>query len=794
MDGGGAVSGRDHGDQSPSPSSPIRSRIELAAWVRRYLLRYERSQGRPVNRSALAKAVHVSPSSLYAYLNGTTLPPAVKFDALLAELDVPVLQRRWLATARDELDVAGTSGKRPLPSERPPSPPLGPRQLPTDVAGFTGRTDHLRCLDALLADSHPATAVVISMIGGSAGIGKTALAVHWAHRVADQFPDGQLYINLRGFDPSGDPVEPAMVIRGFLSALEVPPQRIPADLQAQTALYRSLLSDRRVLILLDNARDAGQVRPLLPGSPRCLVLVTTRNRLTGLIAIDGAHSLRLDPLPAREARDLLARRLGAERTEAEPHAVSDIVRMCGGLPLALVVAAAHTITHPQPLDTLATQLQDVRRRLDVLTGDDPASDVRAVFSWSYQTLDPDTSRLFRYLALHPGPDITPPAVASLTGANPSQALILLKRLTGANLLIEQAPGRYTFHDLIRAYATELVHATDTAEQRYPATGRMLDHYLQTGFTANRLLNPARDPITLTPPAPTVTAQTFTNAGDALAWFTTEYPVLSALVHHAAAHGFDTHAWQLAWTLTTFLDRRGHWHDWVAVQQAAVAAAERLGDPGALGRAEDNLAAAYIRVGRYQDAHMRLRHALDLAIENRDGLAQAHTHNKLALLWERQGDDRVSLHHAQQALSLYRAVDYQIGQAIALNVVGWCQARLGDYEQALATCKQAHPLQYEIGDRHGQASTWDSLGYAYHHLGNYTEAVACYGYARDLFRDVGDRYGEADTLTRLGDSHKGSGDSRAAREAWQKALAILTDLDHPDATPVHARLAAPDERP
>jgi transcriptional regulator with XRE-family HTH domain/cytochrome c-type biogenesis protein CcmH/NrfG len=793
MDGGGAVSDGDHGDPSASAFSPIRSRIELAAWVRRYLLRYERSQGRPVNRSALAKAVHVSPSSLYAYLNGTTLPPAVKFDALLAELDVPVLQRRWLATARDELDVTGTSGKRQVPSVRPSSPPIGPRQLPTDVAGFTGRTDHLRCLDVLLADSHPATAVVISVIGGSAGIGKTALAIHWAHQVANRFPDGQLYINLRGFDPSGDPVEPATAIRGFLSALEVPPQRIPADLQAQTALYRSLLSDRRVLIVLDNARDAGQVRPLLPGSPRCLVLVTSRNRLTGLVAIDGAHSLALDPLPAREARDLLARRLGTERTDAEPDAVGDIVRMCGGLPLALVVAAAHTITHPQPLDTLATQLRDIRRRLDVLTGDDPASDLRAVFSWSYQTLDPDTSRLFRYLALHPGPDITPPAVASLTGADPARVSILLKRLTGANLLIEQVPGRYTFHDLIRVYATELVHATDTDEQRYAATRRMLDHYLRTGFAANRLLNPARDPITLTPPAPTVTARTFTDASDALAWFTTEYPVLSALVHHAAAHGFDTHAWQLAWTLTTFLDRRGHWHDWVAVQRTAVAAAQRLGDPGALGRAEDNLAAAYMRVGRYHDAHAHLRHSLDLAIGERDELAQAHAHNKLALLWECQGDHRVSLDHAQQALSLYRAVDYGIGQAIALNVVGWCQARLGDYEQALATCKQAQPLQHEIGDRHGQASTWDSLGYAYHHLGNYKEAVACYGHARDLFRDVGDRYGEADTLTRLGDSHKGGGDPRAAREAWQSALAILTDLDHPDATPVHARLAAPDEQ-
>jgi len=352
-----------------------------------------------------------------------------------------------------------------------------PRQLPAAVPGFAGREPHLRQLDALAFDPDtgdaPATALVITAIDGMAGVGKTALAVHWAHRVADRFPDGQLYVNLRGFDPTGTVVSAAEAIRGFLDAFQIPAQRIPVGLDAQAALYRSLLAGRRMLIVLDNARDAEHVRPLLPGTPGCLVVVTSRNQLTGLVAAEGAHPLALDVLDRAGARELLTRRLGARRVAAEPEAVNEIIDRCARLPLTLALAAARAAARPQvPLTALAEQLRTTTGGgLAAFAVDDPATDVRAVFSWSYRTLTPEGARLFRVLGLHPGPDISAPAAASLAGIPVDRVDALLAELTRAHVLAEHAPGRYTFHDLLRAYATDRAHAAPAAARRHPGTGR-----------------------------------------------------------------------------------------------------------------------------------------------------------------------------------------------------------------------------------------------------------------------------------------------------------------------------------
>jgi DNA-binding SARP family transcriptional activator/Tfp pilus assembly protein PilF len=667
---------------------------------------------------------------------------------------------------------------------------LVPAQLPPDVHGFTGRADELASLDALIAGGGQPTAVVISAVSGTAGVGKTTLAVHWAHRVQDRFPDGQLYVNLRGFDPSGKVMAPTEAIRRFLDALAVPPHRIPADPGAQADLFRTLLAGKRMLVVLDNARDPDQVRPLLPGAASCLVLVTSRSKLTGLIAAEGARALPLDLLTPDEARDLLTRRLGPARVAAEPDAVDELINRCARLPLALAIVAANAATNPnRSLAALAEQLRHSQDRLDVLsTSDTPATDVRAVFSWSYRALSEEAVRLFRLLGLHPGPDFSVAAAASLAAQPIDQVRPLLNELVGAHLLVEHAPGRYTLHDLLRTYAAEQAHRMDPDEQRRAATVRMLEHYLHTAYTAARLLDSGRDPITLKPLQAGVTPEHLVDHDQALEWFAAERAVLLAAVDHAAAAGSDTYTWQLAWSLDTFLDRRGHWHDLAAVQLAAVAAAGRLADPPVQARAHRLLGLTYSQLGRFDDAHTHLRHALDLTIQTGDLVGQANAHRILGYVCERQGRHGDALDCAKQAHDLFRVAGHRVGQASTLNAVGWFHALLGDHRQALTCCRQALTLFQELDNTHGQAATWDSLGYAHHHLGHHAQAITCYQHALNLYRDLSDRYDEADILIHLGDTHQAAGNPEAAKEAWQHALTILEQLDHPNADHARAKLA------
>jgi tetratricopeptide (TPR) repeat protein/transcriptional regulator with XRE-family HTH domain len=667
-----------------------------------------------------------------------------------------------------------------------------PRQLPAAVADFTGRAAELEALTGLLdqAGAGAPGTVVISAIGGTAGVGKTALALHWAHQVADRFGDGQLYVNLRGFDPSGTPAAPAEAIRGFLDALGVPPERIPPGPEGQAGLYRSLLADKRVLIVADNARDEQQVRPLLPTSPASLVLITSRSQLGGLAAADGARLLTLDVLSHAEAVHMLTARLGAARAAAEPAAVDRIARLCACLPLALAVAAARAAARPGfPLAALASELTDSAGRLDALDAGDPGSTVRVVFSWSYQQLDDEPARMFRLLGIHPGPDITVPAAASLAGIAEADARRLLRELARAHLITEHLPGRYAVHDLLRAYAAEQAHRTDSDTGRREATGRVLDHYLHTAARAALLLDPAMEPAALASPGPGAAAGQPADHRQALAWFEAEHQVLLAAVTLAAGSGFDAHAWQLPWAMTAFLQPRGHWQEWAATQRTALAAATRLGDTTAQALSGRLLANACTNLGDHDQA--RGHYASSLALYQRLGnrLGEAKIRQSLSLLADQQGRYADALGHAEQALRLYQAIGDKAGEADALNNVGWCHGLLGDYQQARAFCRRALTLSAETGYRVLEGYAWDSVGYAEHHLGNFAEAAACYQRALSLYRESGDRFGEADTLTHLGDTRQAVGELAQAREAWQQALAIFEDMQHPDAGQVRAKLAS-----
>ncbi|GIG86292.1 tetratricopeptide repeat protein [Plantactinospora endophytica] len=685
-------------------------------------------------------------------------------------------------------------GPNPGPGTAPAVEPVVPRQLPAAVRHFAGRATEVAALTELLAEAADTPgAVLISAIGGTAGIGKTALAVCWAHQVADRFPDGQLYVNLRGFDPTGPPTDPGEALRDFLESLAVPAERIPVGLAARAGLYRSLLAGKRVLVLLDNAHDADQVRPLLPGSPGCLVVVTSRNQMPALVTEVGAYPLVLDPLPVPEARALLRRRLGPDRVAREPEATDRIVAAAAGLPLALAIVAARAATHPDfRLARLADELGDTRASLDGLAGAETATDIRAVFSWSYRSLDPAGASLFRLLGLHPGPDLSVAAAASLAGLAVPEVRRSLATLARAHLVTEHLPGRYALHDLLRVYAAEQVATDDSDPTRRDALHRLFDHYLRTAHAADLLVHRHRDDITLPPAPPGTVLPDLADGTEAWTWLTTEHRVLLAVVAHAAATGFDVHAWQLAWTMNTYLDRLGAWQDQAAAQRLALLAASRVGDRNGQARAHRNRAVACLRLGEFDEAHHHLSQSRDLYAALDDRVGGARTQLNLGILAERQGRYGQALHHARRAFDLFDAVGHTAGRANALNNIGWYHIQLGDHQRALGYCEQALAEQQRAGNRYWQAHTWDSLGTAHHHLGNHEQAVDCYEHALALWREASERYHEATTLTHLGDTQHSTGTVEAARTTWKHALDILERLGHPDADQVRTRLHAPDQ--
>jgi tetratricopeptide (TPR) repeat protein len=673
-----------------------------------------------------------------------------------------------------------------------------PRQLPAGVAHFAGRGAELAALDAVLCGgSGSGPGVVISAIGGTAGVGKTALALQWAHRVADRFPDGQLYANLRGFDAgAGQPTDPADVLRGFLDAFGVHPERVPHDTESLAALYRSLLADRKMLVLLDNAADVAQVRPLLPASPDCLVIVTSRRELSALAAREGALLVQLDVLSAQEANELLVERLGEDRAAAEPWAVTELATLCARLPLALSVIVARAAAAPRlPLGALAAELTELGGRLDALDVGDPAANVRTVLSLSYRHLAAASARMFRLLGLHPGPDISACAAASLAGVPAAEARSALRDLVRASLLMETVPGRYAFHDLLRAYAAEQAAShREPGDANEGAIRRMLDHYLHTAYQAHLVLYPGRELISLPGAADGVTPEAFGGKASALAWLETENQVLLKAVSLAATSGCDAHAWQLPVVLWTYHNVCGHWYDGARLHRCALAAAKRRGDLSGQAHALRGLGSFAMSVGNFAEAHECLSTAQSAFGSLGDDLGLARTDVILGQTLEYQGLFGEALSVIGLALELSSGAasedpNMALVRASALNGSAWNNVQLGELSTARSNCLQAIELCRAIGYSPGEAGTWDTLGVVWQRLGEHVSAVTCFLNAITLDREMGNRYDLAMVLLHLGDSYASTGDGVGAREAWEESVRILEVLHHPSAGEVRSRLAS-----
>ncbi|HEX8866853.1 MAG TPA: NB-ARC domain-containing protein [Lentzea sp.] len=641
----------------------------------------------------------------------------------------------------------------------PESEVVVPRQLPAVATGFSGRLSELEQLESALSSG----AVVISAVNGTAGVGKTALALHWAHRVASRFPDGQLYVNMRGFDPDRDPMPVAEAVRGFLDAFGVPSDAIPVSLDAQTALFRSKIAQRRVLLVLDNVNNVAQVRPLLPGGPGCFALITSRNSLAGLIAEHGVRPLRLDLLSDDEAAALLRKRLGDVDTNS-------LVDLCAGLPLALSIVAARVAEQPDiPIAELVGELR--AERLEALDLGDQDFSVRSVFSWSLRALTEPAARLFRLLGLHPGPDIDTHAAAALARLPAAMCKRLLRELVRASLLDEYLPGRFRFHDLLRLYARELAQSDDEA------LDRMFGFYLYTAWAADRALVSQRIGIDLPQLDTEVVPLTFADPAAAARWFTAERAALTGLVCHAADAGFDQHAWQLALTTRSYFDTQGHWRDYESVYRAAIDSVNRLGDTFAQVRVYRGLGRALCWLSEWDEAESMMHQALDLAMGTDDRRQQAHCEEALSGMYRARGMHVCALKHARRSLGLHPEEDNDAWLASSYKVVGHCLSALNMFDAALESTAKALELhrKLEPRDETGIADALISLSYIRLQRGEPTLALETAQEALDLHRHLGNRSGKAEALERIGDAHVALGCAEEAREAWEEAVEILECL-------------------
>jgi tetratricopeptide (TPR) repeat protein/transcriptional regulator with XRE-family HTH domain len=748
-------------------------------------LRRLRERGR-LTQEQLAEKAGLSVNAVSALERGERrrpYPSTVRALAAALGLDDDELRRlRAFVPRRD---------RRP----GPPAVPV-PAQLPAVPRHFTGRAGDLSRLATLLppaggSGTRPAGAVVIAAIDGTAGVGKTTLAVVWAHQVRARFPDGQLYVNLRGYAP-GPPVTAAEVLDGFLRALGVPITEIPPTVAERAALFRSLVDGRRVLMVLDNANNAEQVRPLLPGSGSCMVLVTSRANLTGLAVSAGAVRINLDRLPTADAVALLRAVVGPDRARREPDAVAELVRLCARLPLALQVAGQRAAARPPiGLADVAAELADEERRLQLLSsGTDEFTAVRPVFSWSYHALPGGEARLFRLLGLHAGPDISVAAVAALAGVDLTEARCLLDGLADAHLVEHTDRDRFALHDLLRVYARERVEADEPEVERRAAVLRLTGYYLHAAAAADQLLHPGRHRAltgATPPPSHPHAPNTF---DEALTWCETEKANLITAVVTAAEAGLDTAAWQLVNNLWSFYYLRKHWSDWSSVNQAGLASACRSGDLNGQARMLNGLATALMGSGRFDEAIEHFHRTRPLFRESGDRWGEAVVLINLADTYLAQRRYDLALDHAELALPLVGDLDTPYLEGIALGTLSEAYLGLCRYDKALHNFLRVLELCRRIGHRHGEGTTLLHLGKACLGLRRYDSALDYLTQALELSQDTADRHGEGQSLMYLGNLYDATHRRGLARRHWLTALSILDDLGDPRADELRAHLENP----
>ncbi|MFI1995886.1 BTAD domain-containing putative transcriptional regulator [Actinoplanes sp. NPDC020271] len=656
-----------------------------------------------------------------------------------------------------------------------------PSQLPAAPALFSGREAELRRAEEVVDAAGPGLAVVV--FSGMGGVGKTSTALYWAHRLADRYPDGRLYTDLRGYGPGGDPLSPGEVLGAFLQALGVPPADVPAGVEARAATFRSLVADRRMLILLDNAATADQVLDLLPGSGGSLVVVTSRGTLPALLIRTAAPLIALQPPGPDEALALFTARVGTDRVRTEPAAAREIVELCGRLPLALAVVAARAAAAAHlPLGAIADDLRTAHGTLSGFHLPDEAFDPRTVFSWSYHAIGPEPAAAFRRLCLHPGPDLNADAAASMLALPPATTRGLLGELVAAALVTEHAPGRWKIHDLLRAYGQELALQLDPPDRRRATVHRLLDYYLHAGRESDSRLFKRKEPADAEGPLPGVVGVDATPAD----WFMDEHLGLLSALDLAVREGFDRYAWQLAWVVRDYLNRQGLWHHMQTSQATGLAAAIRNGDPAAEAQARWGAAFAVSNMGSYEEAHEHLRHARALFEEIGDADGMERTSIFIAGVLDLQGRWQEALDQFRALLALHPPGSDPTARARILIGVSWANTQLGRFAEAITDAREVvgmaadlHPFRV--------ADTWDTIGRAQAGLGDIDEATASYHRAVDIYLERKAPVWAAQSLRHLGDALRDAGRGPEAEKTYREALALIDSTPGTQATRLTAEI-------
>lgn len=662
-----------------------------------------------------------------------------------------------------------------------------PRQLPGAARHFVNRAVEQDALTTLANGATSEGVVLISTIDGTAGVGKSTLAVYWAHRQRDRFPEGQLYVNLRGFDPTAEPMTPSDALTSFLSALGVTAERVPEDVDTRAALFRSLVHEKKLLILLDNAHSVEQVRPLLPGTPRSLVIVTSRNRLDDLVIRHGATRISLDVLTQAEARDLLGRYLGHERLNAEPAAVDGLIKHCAGLPLALGLVAVHAAGNPDfLLEDLLTDLADERERLDTLDIGGETG-IRAVFSWSYRSLPDHAARMFRLLGLPSGPDIGFEVAADLAGITHREARRALTELVRANLIEQHVPGRYRFHDLLRAYAAECAAKDETPDARLAAIRRVFDHYLRTG---HRMIQQhaaqARIFVPELPPSDII-GQTFADMQDLMKWWDAERTNTLAAIAQASQLELYDYAWQIPHVLIVPFQLRSNTTDWIAVCHTALDAVHHIGDQQAEAHVLDDLGTAYYTRKEYTAATAAFEQSLTLHRNAGDPFSEGMANINVALLYLSEQRYSEAEELLQLGLELTQEAKSSYGVGNAHSALGQLRHKLGQFDRAFDHFREALRLYRDADEEYGIGFVLQCLADAFRSVSRWTDAIDTYRQAAAHCHEIGHQRGEAASLRGLGTALSESGDLDGANEAWHQALTIFEELGDPEAEDVRAAL-------